>query len=372
VPVPINGKKGAVEALIPHAGPVAMTWRAFSLPLSVLLAAGLAFGPGGAARAELPPVPPLLPGYDVESGESTEAPAALSSVVPDSPAPCCVHPPALPCPCACGKAPLPPWLDNISLLAGLDGSKEPEDLGVNAHFGFRLAANCGGPIWEQYGLGAQVGTALNYEYNAVRVLKGLNGPTDRTQTFTTLGVFQRSNLGINWGVVYDFRIEDYYLNFTFGQVRAQLGYQFDPSNEVGLWGTLRTTSTGATVSREDVNLRPIDQINFFWRHVWEGQQVTRMWVGLAEGHGRFLLVSPGESQVNHPITFGADVLLPLTDYLAVFGEAQFITPNDTGTVTAFFGIAFYPGGGARRAATSRFAPYLPLANNPSFAVDLRQ
>ena len=58
---------------------------------------------------------------------------------------------------------------------------------------------------EQYGLGAQAGTALNYSQNAVRVLKLVDGVTDDLQSFTTIGLFQRSPVGVNWGVVFDFR-----------------------------------------------------------------------------------------------------------------------------------------------------------------------
>ncbi len=277
---------------------------------------------------------------------------------------------ALPATCeglGCSK-----WLDNLSLFVGLDGAKEPEDLGVNAHFGYRAALNWGLPLWEEAGLGAQVGTAINYSANAVRVFKTLGGPLDRTQSFTTVGVFQRSDVGVNWGVVYDFRHDDYYGNPSFGQVRAQAGYAVTATDELGAWGTLRTQGEQAVAADGVLNLRPINQVNLFWRHVWAEQQVTRFWVGMAQSHGRFLLVQPGEGPVRHPLTFGADVHFPLSDYLAVFGEAQFITPNDTGTVTATFGIAFYPGGGARRAGTNRFAPLLPLGNNTSVPIDARQ
>ena len=42
--------------------------------------------------------------------------------------------------------------------------------------------------------------------------------------------------------------------------------------------------------------------------------------------------------------------------VAIFGEANFITPNDTGTVTATFGLAINLGGRAVEASRDRFAP----------------
>jgi hypothetical protein len=263
-------------------------------------------------------------------------------------------------------------LDNFSAFLGLDGSKGPEDLGINANFGFRAAANWGYPLLDTWGLGVQLGTAVNYSSTAVRVLRLVTGNTDRTQSFTTVGLFQRSALGLNWGVGYDFLLEDYYENLHFGQWRGQVGYQVGANDEFGVWGTLRDRGDSATVADFDLHLRPISQANLFWRRIWTNELVTRMWVGVAEGHGRFLLVAPGESPVHHPVVFGADVYVPLNDHLALFGEANFITPNDSGTVTATFGFAFYPAASARTAGRSRFAPLLPLANNPTFALDLRQ
>ena len=45
------------------------------------------------------------------------------------------------------------YLDNISLLLALDGSKQPQDLGVNAQFGGRGAVNMGVPLVRDWGLG---------------------------------------------------------------------------------------------------------------------------------------------------------------------------------------------------------------------------
>ena len=119
-------------------------------------------------------------------------------------------------------------------------------------------------------------------------------------------------------------------------------------------------------------LRAITQGYVFWRHIWSTEAVTRVWIGVAEEHGRFILDFPTLSSppLHDPIAFGSDVYMPLNDYWALFGEANFITPPASGTVMATFGVAFYPGGGARSAGRSRFAPLLPVANNPTFSTDL--
>ncbi len=260
--------------------------------------------------------------------------------------------------------------DNLSFFAGLDGSKEPADLGVNANLGYRLAVNWGFPIFEEAGIGIQVGSAVNHSENAVRVLKFLDGTVERWQSFTTVGLFQRSQSGFRWGVVYDFRFDDYYDRTSAGQWRAQIGMETSPDNEFGVWATIRNHGDEASIGPYAFAVEPISQWNFYWRHIWTNEIVTRFWCGVASDHSRFNPLIPGQPQVNHPFTFGSDIYVPLTDHLAIFGEAHFITPNDSGTVTATLGFAWYPGS-ARGTARSRFAPLLPLANNTTFALDVR-
>ena len=45
--------------------------------------------------------------------------------------------------------------DNLSVFAGLDGSKQPQDFGINAQFGGRASVNWGIPLFESLGIGAQ-------------------------------------------------------------------------------------------------------------------------------------------------------------------------------------------------------------------------
>jgi hypothetical protein len=261
------------------------------------------------------------------------------------------------------RSTIPRWglLENLSLFAGLDGAKGPEDLGINANFGWRTHVNWGYPVLEPFGLGIQLGTALNYERTAVRVLRSVDGTRDRVESFTTAGIFQRTDFGLSWGVVYDFLYDNYYQDFSLSQWRGQIGYAVGPNDEVGIWGALRGRGDHGTVGGQSFRLETIDQGNLFWKHTWEHEIATRMWIGLADQHGRFVLVAPGNTAVHHPFAFGADVFVPLSERLAIYGEAQFITPNDTGTVTATFGLAFFSGAGARTAGRNRFAPLLPVA-----------
>ncbi|GEM_PF-1486933 len=340
-------------------------------PFVATLPPPTALAPG--ANLPAPPVAPLPPPPTLATG--TKSPAANSPPSwPVATEEITEHT-TLPRPAAlentCCVAPRNPWMDNFSFFAGLDGTKEPADLGLNANFGYRLAANWGLPLAEAAGIGIQLGVGFNYERSAVRVLHFIDGTVEHTQVFATAGVFRRSESGLNWGIAYDYRFDDYYDRLDTAQWRAQIGVPMGPNDEVGVWGTLRDRSTTAALVSIPFTVRPLNQINFYWRHVWPGAAATRFWVGFTEDHGRFSLFFPGEANVRHPVCFGTDLLIPLNDSLAIFGEAQFITPNDSGTVSATLGIAWYPGA-ARLAARNRFSPYLNVAGNSTMPLDLRR
>ena len=261
-------------------------------------------------------------------------------------------------------------LDNLSFFAGLDGSKQPQDYGVNAQMGGRISLNLGIPIQEEWGLGVQAGTAYNFSSAAMQVLPRLAGENERNQYYTTLGLFQRSPWGLNWSIAYDFLWEDYYDHFQFGQWRGRVGYQLTECNEIGVWFAKHDRGDAGTLLGIPTYLQPISQINAFWRHTWFGSAWTTLWVGAAQQHGRVVLGLPDAAPITHPFVYGADLNIPLNDWLSIWGEANFITPASSGTVDAYLGFAIYPGGGAKRSLQNKFQPLLPVANNNSFAIDL--
>lgn len=261
--------------------------------------------------------------------------------------------------------------DELSLFLGLDGSKQPQDFGVNAHLGGQASMNWGLPFMPEYGVGAQIGTGVTSTANAVRVYELLGETTNRTQSFTTAGLFQRTDSGWSWGVVHDFLYEDYFDQFFLSQWRMRGARLVDACNEIGVTTSLRgQDDSGRFLSTVPVHLRSINQGHAYWRHFWQTGAQTTAWAGLADGHGEDNIVTgktPGQDDV---FLFGADVLMPLTSRLAIYGETNLIMPPDTGTVDAFLGVQWYPRGGAFTARRSAFSPLLGLASPTSFAVDL--
>jgi hypothetical protein len=266
----------------------------------------------------------------------------------------------------------PGIFENLSLFVGPDGSKQPQDLGINAEMGVRFAANWGFPISERFKLGAQVGAASNISDGAVNVLNQIGGPGHRTQTFVTMGVFQRPTSRVNWGVVYDTSFERYYDNFRFAQWRGQAGYAVTGSDEVGTWFAKSAEGQDGHMGATAVRLDPISQVNAYTRHTWANHAQTTVWVGVANAHSNVVWVLPDNSASGHVLVYGSALDIPLSERFAVTGAANFITPSATGTVDAFLGLTYYPGRGGFRAARNTFAPLTTVANNPTMAIDLRR
>lgn len=262
------------------------------------------------------------------------------------------------------------WRDTLSLFAGYEGSKQPQDFGVNAHFGGRTHINWAAPILEDSGLGIQMGTAINATANAVQVNERIEGNSSRTQSFTTVGLFQRTDAGLIWGLGYDFLYQDYYDDFTLGQWRGRIGWQTSPAYEFGVQAAIRDNNDSGQFGATTVLLRPITQGSFYGRRTWNNQAAIGCWVGVAEGHSEANIALGDLPPQDECLVFGSDVFVPLGDRLALFGEANFMTPVDTGAVDAYLGFEIFPWGGARWARSNPFAPVLPVANNTSMTVDL--
>ena len=263
--------------------------------------------------------------------------------------------------------------DEISFLFAVAGSKQPQDFGVNANLGGNASANWGIPIFKEYGIGAQVGSGITASSNAVRVYELLGESTGRTQSFTTVGLFQRTESDFAWGFVHDFLYEKSFDSFRLGQWRIRGSYLVTSNNEVGVTSTLQSYSDNGTFgTNTQVTLNPIDQGSLYYRRFWGTGAQTTAWFGIADKHGENNAVTGPSPIKKAPFLFGADVLMPLTSSLVIYGETNMIMPSDTGTVDAFLGVQWYPGGRAFRARRGKYSPLMSLASPTSFAVDLAQ
>lgn len=265
------------------------------------------------------------------------------------------------------------WFDEFTGLIAIDGSKQPHDFGVNANAGVQASFNWGIPILRDWGIGAQIGSNMTATQNAVRVFELLGETRSRTQNFTTVGAFQRLDNGFAWGGAYDFLYQDSYDNFSLGQWRLRTSYDLGRCNQVGATAQLRAFSDdGIFGAATPVTLRPINQGSLYWRRFWGTGAQTTGWLGIADGHGENNAAFGPSPAKTDSFLFGADIFMPLNASWAIYGETNMITPLDTGTVDAFLGLQWFPGGRAFQARRGKFNPLLPTASPTSFAVDLIQ
>jgi len=251
--------------------------------------------------------------------------------------------------------------DNLSLSATFEAFKGPMALGdLNDNCGVRLGVNWGYPLWDECGLGVQLGTAAMFaNFNG----REFAGDDDRFQSFTTAGLFQRHN-GFHWALAHDFLLDDYDLRYNLHQWRGQIGCEVTPNDEVGIWAATADNGdrddlflpgprgVGAAPVVVEEHRDPITQGNLFWRHLWGHDTATRVWVGVADGHGGCVV--------------GGDARAPLGDMIALVAEASLLSDE---IWSLSIGIAVYPSRTSRQANYNRYAPLLPVANNGTFAVD---
>jgi hypothetical protein len=263
-------------------------------------------------------------------------------------------------------------LDTLNLFIGLDGSKQPQDLGINANMGARFSGNFGVPVAKKSNIGVQFGAALNLSDAAVHVLDQVEGTSSRQQTYLTFGVFQRDMGKVNWALGYDVLFEHYYDDFTLGQVRGQAGYSATTKDEVGVWFTAGAHGADGLMGTTPVRLDPISQVNGYYRRTWSTFAQTTIWAGVSGRHDEVVWVFPANPFHDHVFVYGADLHMPLNDRFAVTGAANFLTPTATGTVDAYLGVVFYPGHLAMHRPVHDFSPAMTVANNPTFSVNLKR
>jgi hypothetical protein len=259
--------------------------------------------------------------------------------------------------------------NNLSVFAGLDGSKQPQDLGINANMGVRFSVNAGFPLPSLGGIGIQAGAAVNMSDAAVHVLDQIEGTSRRTQTFATIGLFQNAHK-MNWGLVYDHLEQSYYDRFSLGQIRGTAGYMVTGSDEIGGWFVKGVLGADGVMGDTPVRLDPISQLNAYLTHTWPTFARTSLWAGVANGHHNIVWVLPDNSRDSQVFVYGAEVDVPLSDRFALAGSANFLTPTATGTVDAFLGLTFFPGRNAHARNRGAFVPRQAVANNPSFATNM--
>lgn len=255
------------------------------------------------------------------------------------------------------------WLDESSLFIGVQGFKNPTDLGRNGNFGFTEGINFAGAFWNRFGIGYQVGARF-----AQSNLSGesASGALDhsRDQVFLTSGLFQRAfqGNGLQWGVVFDWLEDQYFVDNNFSQVRAEASYLIH-SHEVGFWGAFGTSANKPVlIDQENVFFRTTDMFAFFYRRTLASGGQGRAWLGFT-GDGEGLV--------------GADFRVPVSNNLDLLSGFNYVIPregiNGGGSVQEGWGlsmnIVWYPTRPRRGVHNGPYRALFGVADNSTFILD---
>jgi hypothetical protein len=203
------------------------------------------------------------------------------------------------------------------------------------------------------------------------------------QTFVTVGFFRKADEchPLSFGVVYDWMFNDGWGVFatspTLGQWRGQAEWAFSDQNGVGVYGCVRDLpSTSALVGPTfpvAVTTRGVSQVNLFWHHKFDYPAESWLWVGCPQNDRL-----NGDASL-YAWIIGAAMQCPITDNLALYGNAEYAHPSAAAGAIASAesawnvsaGVLWYFGGGAHTHALNgeKWMPYMPVANNSTFLVD---
>jgi hypothetical protein len=272
----------------------------------------------------------------------------------------------------------------IEGIFGFDSFKGVSDLQTN--FGAVTGLNGAFPLpgFQKAGFGWQLGATYGgYDFDG-RLVN--NTRRSQQQAFVTTGLFRKASNDrrISFGVVYDMMINDGWGYDAlepppnFGQLRAQVEVMINEVNSVGIYGCTRQLSHRyyyvdpqfGTIYLTD---RPMEQLNFFWHHKFESGADSRIWFGLPEQ-----CRIQGNGSLSDWI-IGANVEVPFSNHLALYGNAQYVHPSASAGALASIesmwnvgaGIVWYIGNSAKseRLNGHCWTPYMPVANNSTFLVD---
>jgi hypothetical protein len=279
----------------------------------------------------------------------------------------------------------PPW--GIVAFSGFDAFKGISDEDGPSNFGLVTGLNIGVPIpgLREYGFGWQIGLSYGvYDLDGYGRFDTNGRPIGATahcqqQTFVTTGFFRKAQCDqrLSFGIVYDWMYNTDYGLFhndpQLGQWRGQIEYALSGCNGFGLWGAKRDLGSEQDVNGFTVYNRALSQINLFWHHKFCCGADSWLWFGLPD-HGRY---DGDKSFADWMI--GVNVQVPLTERLALYGNASYLHPSaSAGAIASVeqgfdvgMGICWYFGGHAKSNAINGkcWQAYLPVANNSSFLVE---
>lgn len=260
-------------------------------------------------------------------------------------------------------------LDTLELFAGAHGFTGPLNRGSGS-FGFHEGINGSVPFICGFGIqGGYQATQNNFE-------GAYFTPDDRTQSFVTVGLFRRVDLGLGGGVVVDYLSDEWDYDVNLAQLRGELSWKMPCQHEWGFWfaaGIDRSTVNArqvqfplpgededtVVISDGTYTVQPLDIYAFFYRKPFACGGEGRAWGGFSDD-SRGLL--------------GANIRLPVSNCLSFTADFLYIMPAES-SQSAFaeevwnvsFNLVWTPRF-RPRCGPDYYRPLFDVANNGSFVV----
>jgi len=260
------------------------------------------------------------------------------------------------------------WWENFSMSVGVQGFQGPVDQGRNGNFGFNESFNWGGPMWYAANIGYQVGARfVQANFSGDQVIFPTN--SSREQAFLTAGLFRRPRhwgpwgLALQYGAVYDYMNDSYYVAMNLGQVRAEISLLTPTMHELGFWAAAGTKNDSALEDATGLieNWRPQDMYTLYYRKTFCNGSQGRLWGGAtSDGDG----------------IFGGEFQAPLGDTFAVQTGFNLLEPHETDVNAqqqqgwaVGINLVWFPGHTAICSMKSRWRPLFYVADNSTFIAE---
>lgn len=269
------------------------------------------------------------------------------------------------------------WSENLTAFFGVDAFTSIVDQDNKGNFGFDYGLDWGGPLWNSFGLGYQIGArVVNSNFSGYDQNNALGFFEDdpRNQYFLTAGLFRRyrHRTGFQWGAVYDYLRDDYYIEASMHQARVEISYRGPKQLEFGGW-------VATNVGDDDVLTTVFNQVTPSTFTTWETTEQYNLFVRWTSCDGNEFRLWGGATGDSDGIV-GADFRLPFNDRFAIAGVANYLIPEDgagpAGALEEAWGIGmnlvWYPGRTAQSASFSKWRPLFQVANNATMVPRFKQ
>jgi len=201
-------------------------------------------------------------------------------------------------------------LDNLNLFVASDGSKQPQDLGINANMGVRLRPH-GLPLIDRANLRRAVGAGRDLSDAAVHVLDQISTTSRRTRPTSRSACSSARATRITgaWPTTRCFRATND--KATLGQVRGQVGFDVTRSNE-WVCGSQERAGRQRDAGHHGDSSSIDSQVNGYTTIRWAQQAKTTVCWAWPTAMATSCGCSPTNSRDGKVFVYGAELSMPLT------------------------------------------------------------